>query len=53
MANKSHLEELPDEILIEICLYLNTFDILYSFGRLNRRLQCTISEFSCELNLCL
>ena len=51
MVEKSHLEDLPDEILIEICLYLDIFDILYSFGRLNHRLQCTINEFRCELNL--
>jgi len=45
MIKKSYLEDLPDEILIEVCLYLSKFHILYSFGRLNRRLQCTISEF--------
>jgi len=50
MVNKSDFEDLPDEILIEICYYLNTFDIIYSFGRLNRRFQCAISEFRCKFD---
>jgi hypothetical protein len=51
MTKQSRLEDLPDEILIEICLYLNSFDILHSFGRLNWRLQCTISEFRSQFDL--
>lgn len=50
MVNKSQLEDLPDEIVIEICFYLNQFDILYSFINLNQRLQCTISEFRQHLD---
>lgn len=45
------LEDLPDEILLEICLYLNSFDIYYSFGHLNQRLQSVISEFYFQLDL--
>lgn len=47
----SKLEDLPDELIIEICLYLNVFDTIYSFGRLNRRFQCAIAEFRRELDL--
>ncbi|CAF1329655.1 unnamed protein product [Adineta steineri] len=47
------LEDLPDEILIEICRYLNPIDILYGFGNLNKRLECTINEFRSQLDLSL
>ncbi|CAF4210320.1 unnamed protein product [Rotaria sp. Silwood2] len=47
----SKLEDLPDEILIEICIYLNTIDIINAFGQLNNRLERTIRQFRCDINL--
>jgi hypothetical protein len=47
----SKLEDLPDEILIEICIYLNTMDIFNAFGRLNHRLERTITQFRRDFNL--
>ncbi|CAF3490011.1 unnamed protein product [Rotaria sp. Silwood1] len=41
----SNLEELPDEILLLICGYLSSTDILFSFYGLNFRLSQTISGF--------
>jgi hypothetical protein len=38
-------ESLPDEILLEICRYLSSTDILYSFFDLNSRLNRTISIY--------
>ena len=35
----------PDEIILEICQYLQPIDILLSFGALNQRLNRTISDF--------
>lgn len=39
------LEQLPDEILLEICIYLKAIDIWNSFGQLNQRLERTISHY--------
>ena len=47
----SKLEDLPDEILIEICLYLNAIDIINAFGRLNSRLERTTTQFRSDINL--
>jgi hypothetical protein len=47
----SNLEDLPDEILIEICIYLSAFDILNAFGQLNNRLERTITQFRSDINL--
>lgn len=45
------LEHLPDELLIEICRYLNIFEILHSFTRLNTRFSKTIDEFTRMIDL--
>ncbi|CAF1582841.1 unnamed protein product [Didymodactylos carnosus] len=45
------LETFPDEILVLICRYLSSIDILYSFYGLNTRLNRTISETYCHLFL--
>lgn len=47
----SKLENLPDEILIEICIYLNTVEIFNAFGQLNHRLDRTITQFRRDFNL--
>jgi hypothetical protein len=47
----SKLEDLPDEILIEICIYLNAIDIINAFGQLNSRLERTITQFRSDINL--
>ena len=41
----SKFEQLPDEIILQICLYLRPFEIIDGFGRLNWRLDRTISQF--------
>ncbi|CAF3407889.1 unnamed protein product [Rotaria socialis] len=41
----SKFEKLPDEIILEICLYLRPFEIINGFGQLNTRLNRTISQF--------
>jgi len=41
----SHFEELPDEILLLICRYLSSVDVLFSFYGLNYRLSQTISGY--------
>ena len=41
----STFEQLPDEILLLICRYLSSTEILFSFTDLNNRLSQTISEF--------
>lgn len=45
------LEDLPDEIIIEICIYLSTFDVINAFGQVNTRLERTITEFRRDINL--
>jgi len=47
----SYFEQLPDEILLEICTYLKPFDILNSFGQLNSRLGQTISQYRRDADL--
>jgi len=47
----SQLEDLPDELLILICRYLNIFEILNSFTCLNNRLSKTINEFTEKIYL--
>ena len=49
--NDRRLEHFPDELLIEICRYLNTFEILHSFTGLNTRFSKTISEFTKTIDL--
>lgn len=39
------LETLPDEILLDICRYLSSTEVLYSFYNLNTRLTRTISIY--------
>ncbi|CAF3866220.1 unnamed protein product [Rotaria magnacalcarata] len=41
----------PDEIILEICRYLHPVDILLSFGKLNNRLNQTISDFIRHVHL--
>ncbi|CAF0771028.1 unnamed protein product [Adineta ricciae] len=45
------LEQLPDEILLEICLYLKPYDVINSFGQLNHRLEQTISQYRRDADL--
>ena len=44
----SKFEQLPDEIILQICLYLRPFEIIDGFGQLNSRLNRTISQFYCN-----
>jgi len=41
----SKFEQLPDEIILEICIYLRSFEIIDAFGKLNYRLDRTITEY--------
>ena len=41
----NNFEVLPDEILLLICRYLSSTDILYSFYGLNDRLSRTINDY--------
>ncbi|UJR32407.1 hypothetical protein I4U23_019869 [Adineta vaga] len=45
------LETLPDEILLEICLYLLNVDILSSFFNLNSRMRRMISQYYRDVSL--
>jgi hypothetical protein len=47
----STLEILPDEILLEICRYLHSGDVLYSFFGLNSRLNQTITFYRQHVSL--
>jgi hypothetical protein len=47
----SKFEQLPDEILLEICIYLRPFDVINSFGQLNNRLERTISQYRHDADL--
>ncbi|CAF2650480.1 unnamed protein product [Rotaria sp. Silwood2] len=49
--NKSKFEDLPDELLLLICRYLNIIEILNGFSCLNNRLSKTINEFSVKIDL--
>ncbi|CAF0817969.1 unnamed protein product [Adineta steineri] len=42
---KNTLEKLPDELLLSICRYLSSADVLFSFYGLNSRLSQTISGY--------
>src|SRR5262249_7622069 len=44
-CSQSTLEILPDEILLEICKYLLSSDILYSFFGLNNRMTRMIAQY--------
>ena len=48
---RSTLEHLPDEILIEICLYLSAIDAIKAFEQINARLDRTIHQFRSDINL--
>ena len=41
----SNFEQLPDEIILQICLYLRPLEIVDGFGQLNDRLNRTITQF--------
>ncbi|CAF0959250.1 unnamed protein product [Rotaria sordida] len=45
------LEMLPDEMLLEICRYLHSGDVLYSFFGLNSRLNRTIAFYRQHVSL--
>lgn len=47
----SKLEMLPDEMLLEICRYLHSGDVLYSFFGLNSRLNQTITFYRQHVSL--
>lgn len=47
----SKFEDLPDELLLLICRYLNKIEILNGFTCLNSRLSKTIKEFSEKIDL--
>ena len=48
---RSTLEMLPDEILLEICRYLHSGDVLYSLFGLNSRLNQTITFYREHVSL--
>ena len=45
MSTDQTFEHLPDELLLQICRYLNPMDILLAFCGLNARLNRTICDF--------
>ena len=47
----SKFEQLPDEIILEISLYLRPFEIIDAFGQLNWRLNRTINHFRCNSDI--
>ena len=47
----SKFEQLPDEIILEICLYLRPIEILDGFGQLNQRLDRSISQYRRHLDI--
>lgn len=47
----SQFEDLPDELLLLICRYLEIYEILNSFTCLNNRLSQTMNEFSRKIDL--
>ncbi|CAF1586206.1 unnamed protein product [Rotaria magnacalcarata] len=47
----SMLEMLPDEIILEVCRYLHSGDVLYSFFDLNSRLNQTITFYRQHVSL--
>lgn len=50
MANRT-FESLPDELLLQICSYLRSSDVLYSFFDLNTRINTTIEGYCHYINL--
>ncbi|CAF0960181.1 unnamed protein product [Rotaria sordida] len=50
-CNKSTLETLPDEILLQICKYLSCADILMSFIGLNYRITQMITQYRHHISL--
>lgn len=40
-----NFEQLPDEIILQICIYLRPIEIVDAFGQLNDRLNRTITQF--------
>ena len=51
MPLPSSFELLPDEIILHICQYLRSADILYSLHNLNSRLNVTITGYCRHINL--
>ena len=51
MPLPSSFELLPDEIILHICQYLRSADILYSLYNLNSRLNVTITGYCRHINL--
>ncbi|CAF0917749.1 unnamed protein product [Didymodactylos carnosus] len=45
------MEVLPDELLIQICIYLKPYDVLNSLNNLNTRLNRTITKYRQNINL--
>jgi hypothetical protein len=50
-SNRSMLEILPDEILLEVCKYLSCVEILQSFFGLNTRMTNMITEYRQHVSL--
>ena len=50
-SDHSTLEILPDEILLEVCQYLLSTDVLYSFMGLNYRITRMIAQYRQHLSL--
>jgi hypothetical protein len=45
-SNRSILfEQLPNEIIAEIFSYLNGFDVIFTFSKLNHHFQCLVFEY--------
>jgi hypothetical protein len=45
-SNRSKLfEQLPNEIIAEIFSYLNGFDVIFTFSKLNHHFQCLVFEY--------
>lgn len=51
MKTDASFETLPDEMLLEICRYLHSGDVLYSFFGLNMRLNHTIAFYRHHVSL--
>lgn len=47
----STFERLPDEIILDVCRYLRPLEVIEGFGRLNGRLDRTISQFRRNLDI--
>lgn len=51
MSNISTFEILPDEVILHVCQYLRSSDVLFSFFNLNTRLNTTITGYCHYVNL--